>query len=89
MDEFSQVEQIGETLRELHRAGWSIGSTAFANLSGGVSWTVDGWNGKNIIRADGATEAAAWRAAIDQARGLGMLCGMEDRGRPWSVGVSY
>ena len=72
MDESSQHE-IAEALGSLHRAGWSIGATAFASASGALTWAVDGWNGENVIRADGATGAAAWRAAIEQARGLGML----------------
>ena len=73
MDEPSQAEEIAEALGSLHRAGWSIGSTAFASASGGLVWAVDGWNGENVIRADGGTEAAAWQAAFEQARGLGML----------------
>ena len=78
MDESSQ-DAIAEALHRLHRAGWSIGSTAFASASGDLVWAVDGWNGENVIRADGATEAEAWRAAIEQARGLGMLRGQEGR----------
>jgi hypothetical protein len=39
----------------------------------GVVWVVSGHNGENAIRAEGSTESAAWRAALDQARTLGML----------------
>lgn len=52
---------------------WSIGPTDHATTSGGLAWAVDGWNGENVIRATGATGAEAWRAAVDQARALGML----------------
>ena len=51
-------------------------------LSGALTWAVHGWNGENVIRADGATEPAAWRAAIDQARGLGMLSGQAGANGP-------
>jgi hypothetical protein len=68
------ADDIAEAFGRLHRAGWSIGSTAFATDAGGVVWVVSGVNGENAIRAEGPTEAAAWRAAVAQARSLGM-CG--------------
>ena len=63
-----------DAVEQLHRAGWSIGSAAFTSgAGGGLTCLVSGSNGENLIHAEGATEAAAWAAALDQARGLGML----------------
>jgi hypothetical protein len=61
-------------IARLHRAGWSIGSTAFAGLGGRV-WCVSGTNGENRIVAEGATELEAWQAACEQARACGMFRG--------------
>jgi hypothetical protein len=68
---------IAEALDDLHRAGWSVGVVALASLdgSGRVVWQVDGRNGENLIRSAAATEAEAWRGALDQARSVGMLGG--------------
>jgi hypothetical protein len=38
-------------------------------------WVVTGRNGENLIRAEGLTEATAWRAALGQARAVGMVPG--------------
>ena len=62
-----------QTPHFIHRDGWSIGPTAYATSDGGIAWAVDGWNGENVIRADGPTEAEAWRAAVDQAVELSLL----------------
>jgi hypothetical protein len=70
-----EAETIEEMLIGLQRSSWSIGSTAFANEDGNLVWLVSGHNGANLIRAEGATELEAWRAAADQARSLGMLDG--------------
>jgi hypothetical protein len=70
------ADDIAEAFGRLHRAGWSIGSTAFATEAEGVVWVVSGVNGENAIRAEGPTEAAAWRVAVDQARSLGMCGGI-------------
>ncbi len=64
---------ITATLATLHRAGWSIGDTASRGEDGQLVWLVSGSNGENLIRAEGATSAAAWSRALDQARPLGML----------------
>ncbi|MDE2104703.1 MAG: hypothetical protein KGL39_46130 [Patescibacteria group bacterium] len=66
--------EVPELIRALNRAGWSIGHTAFAVLSGLV-WLVSGTNGENRIAAEGATELEAWQAACEQARMMGMLKG--------------
>jgi hypothetical protein len=46
--------------------------------AGALVWLVAGTNGENVIRAEGPTQAAAWRIAGDQARAIGMFKG---RGR--------
>lgn len=66
---------IPDMIRALNRAGWSIGVAGFVQCGPRLSWTVSGVNGENRIVAEGATEAEAWRAACEQARGLGMLKG--------------
>jgi hypothetical protein len=38
-------------------------------------WVVSGHNGENLIRAEGPSGAAAWRAALEQARAVGMVRG--------------
>jgi hypothetical protein len=68
-------DPTADCLAALHRAGWNIGDTALLTDSGGLVWVVSGSNGENLIRAEGATPAAACRAACDQARTLGMLGG--------------
>jgi len=70
------MREIDDLLNELHRAGWSLGDTAFHAVGGGLVWVVSGTNGENQIRAEGATSAEAWRGAIEQARSLGMLDGV-------------
>jgi hypothetical protein len=59
----------------LHRSGWSIGITAFHATAGAVVWVVSGSNGENLIRAEGLTAVAARRAALGQARAVGMVRG--------------
>jgi hypothetical protein len=65
-------------LIRLHRAGWTVGDTAFSGPRG-TTWVVSGSNGENLIRAFGATPAAAWSEAERQARELGMLDGRSGR----------
>ena len=72
----SAGDKIAGALGQLHRAGWSVGSTAFATEAGGLAWVVSGVNGENRVEGRGPTEAAAWRAAVEQARSLGMLGGV-------------
>jgi hypothetical protein len=45
---------------------------AFAG-DGGLVLVVTGSDGENLIRAEGPTRAAAWLAASEQARAVGML----------------
>ena len=75
-DTLEHHSSFGDALGQLHRAGWSIGSTAFAGEGRGLVWLVTGLNGENVIRAEGATEAEAWVEAVGQARAVGMLEGV-------------
>jgi hypothetical protein len=65
-----------EYLDRLHRAGWSLGDTAFHAVGGGLVWVVSGRNGENQLRAEGAISAEAWEQAVEQARSLGMSGGI-------------
>lgn len=69
----SDSEDVAEAIAALKRAGWSIGDTALVGSGGRRLWVVSGSNGENLIRAEGATEADAWRSAVEQARAVGML----------------
>jgi hypothetical protein len=64
-----------EAVGLLHRAGWSVevASIVTPDGSGRVVRRVDGRNGENLIRAEGATQGEARRAAVAQAHVLGML----------------
>jgi hypothetical protein len=63
-----------QALKPLH-GGWSVGDAAFVIEAGTLVWLVSGTNGENVIRAEGPTQAEAWRKACDQARAVGMLAG--------------
>ena len=56
----------------LHRAGWSIGDTAFAGKEG-ISWLVFGTKGDHSIRANGKTQEEAWKQACRQAEEMGLV----------------
>ncbi len=56
----------------LHRAGWSIASTAFAGKEG-LSWLVFGTNGDHTIQANGKTQEEAWKQACRQAEEIGLV----------------
>jgi hypothetical protein len=62
-----------ECLQRLRRSGWSCGEAAFTGMSGRTVWQVDGSNGENRIRAEGATPAEAWWRAVEAAAAAGML----------------
>ena len=72
MDDHDDVDQA---LKLIHAAGWSVGDTAFLTEVGVLVWLVSGRNGENVIRAEEPAQAAAWRAACDQARAVGMIPG--------------
>jgi hypothetical protein len=67
---------IDEAIVLLLAAGWSCGGTAFHAEGGRLVWLVTGRNGENLIWAEGATPAEAWRSALEQARLLGMIGGV-------------
>jgi hypothetical protein len=67
------VDDVAESIIALNRAVWSIGDAAFVGELGERVWIVSGHNGENLIRAEGATQGEAWRRAVEQARGVGML----------------
>jgi hypothetical protein len=46
----------------LHRAGWSIGDTAFAGKEG-LSWLIYGTSGDHLIQVHGNTKEDAWKQA--------------------------
>jgi hypothetical protein len=69
------TDDIAEPLEQLHRAGWSVGVAGLATEAGRIVWVVSGRNGENLIRAEGATEAEAWRGAVEQDRSVGMAGG--------------
>jgi hypothetical protein len=74
------VTEIAEAIDASHRAGWSIGDTAFAR-PGASPRLVGGRDGENVIQAEGATVGEARRNALGDARALGML-GRGRRSRP-------
>jgi hypothetical protein len=53
-----QSDNIADSLDRLHAGGWSIGGAVFHDIETGT-------NGENMIRAEGATGAEAWRRALD------------------------
>jgi hypothetical protein len=52
-----------------------INKTPLHSTDGRLVWVVSGRNGENPIRAEGATSAEAWLAAVEDARLMGMLRG--------------
>jgi hypothetical protein len=56
----------------LHRAGWSIGCTAFSGKDG-LSWLVCGTLSDQQIQANGKTQEAAWKQACRQAEEVGLI----------------
>jgi hypothetical protein len=67
----SVVPGPNETSLWLHAAGRSIGDIAYV-VRGVPAWQVLGCSGENLIRAEGPTRDAAWRAAVGQAGAVGM-----------------
>ena len=69
------MEEIPKTDRLfliVHRAGWSIGDTAFAGKEG-ISWLVCGTKGDHSIRAEGKSQEEAWKQACRQAEQMGLV----------------
>jgi hypothetical protein len=59
-------------LRVLHKAGWSIGDTAFGGPEG-LTWLVYGTQGGYEVRAEAADRTEAWEEACRQAGALWIL----------------
>jgi hypothetical protein len=72
---------VDDCADRLRRAGWSAGECSFV-----AGWLVTGTNGENVIRASGATQAAAWRRACEQAAAVGMLSRPHERAGRWVSG---
>lgn len=66
------IRKSDELFWLLHRAGWSIGDTAFAGPEG-LTWLVYGTQGGYEIRAVAAERTEVWEAACHQARKLGLI----------------
>jgi len=66
------VSKSDELFLRLHRAGWSIGDTAFGGQEG-LTWLVYGTQGGNELRAENAERTEAWTQACRQARELGLI----------------
>jgi hypothetical protein len=62
-----------DSLHHLHRSGWSTGEARFTGSSGPYAHQVDGSNGENKLRVEGARPAEAWHWAVEAAAGCGML----------------
>jgi len=56
----------------LHKAGWSIGDTAFAGKEE-ISWLVFGTKGDHPIKAEGKSQVEAWKDACRQAEEMGLV----------------
>jgi hypothetical protein len=56
----------------LHKAGWSVGDTAFVGKEG-TSWLVFGTKGDHSIRAEGKSQVEAWKQACRQAEEMGLV----------------
>jgi hypothetical protein len=70
-------DDIAAAIRRLNRAGWSVGSTAFATEAGGLAWVVSGVNGENRVEGRGATAEEAWgpRRDADRDASISVLSG--------------
>jgi len=69
MDEIPKTDRL---FLILHKAGWSIGDTAFVGKQG-ISWLVYGTKGDHSIRAEGKSQEKAWKLACRQAEEMGLV----------------
>ncbi len=69
MDDISKTDKLFVIL---HRAGWSIGDTAFTGKQG-ISWLVYGTKGDHSIQTNGTTQVEAWKQACRQAEEMGLV----------------
>ena len=68
----SDIPKTDRLFLILHRAGWSIGDTAFVGKEG-MSWLVYGTKGDHSIQANGNTQVEAWKQACRQAKEMGLV----------------
>jgi hypothetical protein len=73
-----QSSMQDEAYDRLPSAGWSLGVYSVAG-SRGVTCIVEGVNGENMIRGEGATSDAVFQSACDQARAVGLLGRQQER----------
>jgi hypothetical protein len=66
------VSKIDGLLVRLHRAGWSVGETAFGEGES-VTWLVYGPQSGYELRAESPRRDEAWEEAYRQAKGLGLI----------------
>lgn len=68
------VSIVDACFEALHRAGWSIGDSAYLDPSTGLQiWQVLGTNGEDAIDAQVPTQVESWRLAVEQATTAGMV----------------
>jgi hypothetical protein len=72
---------VDQRCDRLRRSGWSFGWCSVAGPGGGERFLLDGTNGENALRTEGATLAEALRLACGQARAVGMLAPAAERER--------
>jgi hypothetical protein len=72
---------VDDSLARLRRSGWSVGDAAFGG-GGSLVWQVDGQNGENQVRAEGASQVEAWHRACQQAEAVELPQPKRPRGRP-------
>lgn len=56
----------------LHKAGWSVGDTAFVGKEG-ISWLVYGTRCELSLRGEGKSREEAWKQASRQAEEMGLV----------------
>ena len=61
-----QIPKTDKLFLILHRAGWSIGVTAFVGKEG-ISWLVYGTKDDRSIQISGQCQEQAWKQACRQA----------------------
>jgi hypothetical protein len=66
------VRKSDDLFQLLHRAGWSIGDTAFAGQAG-LTWLVYGTQGGYELRAENSKRTEAWKHACRQATENGLI----------------
>jgi hypothetical protein len=72
------VRKSDKLLRVLHKAGWSIGDTAFGG-PGGLTWLVYGTQGGYELRAENSVRTEAWEEACRRLFLLGERRGRQER----------